>query len=83
MEPTPLEKALEAGRASLEGVVVALNALAKDLKSPTSQFTVGEKEDRGEVIANVMLAMRHAEDAKMRLGKGYQAINGGVSNNAR
>lgn len=35
--------------------------------------------DRGEMIANVMLAYRHLEDASMRLGKAIQAYEGGVS----
>jgi len=35
--------------------------------------------DTGEVIANVTLAMRHLEDARMRLGKAIQAADGGVS----
>lgn len=37
------------------------------------------KEDKGEVIANLMLSYRHLEDASMRLGKVLQARNGGVS----
>lgn len=38
-----------------------------------------EKENKGEVIANLMLSYRHLEDASMRLGKVLQAKNGGVS----
>lgn len=37
------------------------------------------REDRGEMIANLMLAYRHLEDASMRLGKAIQASDGGVS----
>ena len=33
----------------------------------------------GEMIANIMLAYRHIEDARMRLGKVLQAQDGGVS----
>lgn len=36
-------------------------------------------ENRGEVIANIMLAYRHLEDARMRLGKVFQALDGGES----
>jgi hypothetical protein len=36
-------------------------------------------EDRGEMIADLMLAYRHLEDASMRLGKAIQAHNGGTS----
>ena len=33
----------------------------------------------GEMIANIMLAYRHLEDARMRLGKVLQAQDGGIS----
>lgn len=36
-------------------------------------------ETKGEMIANIMLAYRHLEDARMRLGKVIQAYEGGVS----
>lgn len=39
----------------------------------------GEGENHGEAIANIMLAYRHMEDAKMRLGLVIQAMDGGVS----
>jgi len=35
--------------------------------------------DAGEVKANIMLAYRHLEDARMRLGKAIQAYDGGTS----
>lgn len=35
--------------------------------------------DAGEMKANIMLAFRHLEDARMRLGKAIQASEGGVS----
>lgn len=35
--------------------------------------------DVGECRANLTLAFRHLEDARMRLGKAIQAIDGGVS----
>lgn len=35
--------------------------------------------DCNEVRANLTLAYRHLEDARMRLGKAIQAIDGGVS----
>lgn len=38
-----------------------------------------EMNDAGEIIANIMLAYRHLEDASMRLGKAIQAYDGGVS----
>lgn len=33
----------------------------------------------GEAKANIMLAYRHLEDARMRLGKALQAMDGGTS----
>ena len=33
----------------------------------------------GEIRANIMLSFRHLEDARMRLGKAIQYIDGGVS----
>lgn len=35
--------------------------------------------DIGEMRANITLAYRHMEDARMRLGKAVQAYDGGVS----
>ncbi len=35
--------------------------------------------DVGEMRANLLLAYRHMEDARMRLGKAVQAYDGGVS----
>lgn len=32
-----------------------------------------------EAFANIMLAYRHVEDARMRLGKMIQAVDGGTS----
>jgi hypothetical protein len=37
------------------------------------------KRQDGEMKANIMLAFRHLEDAKMRLGKAIQAHDGGKS----
>lgn len=38
-----------------------------------------EGQDKSEMIANVILAIRHIEDASMRFGKAIQASEGGVS----
>jgi hypothetical protein len=37
------------------------------------------KSETPEALANMMLAYRHLEDARMRLGKVIQAIEGGKS----
>lgn len=34
---------------------------------------------KGECIANIMLSYRHLEDARMRVGKIMQGLQGGVS----
>lgn len=38
-----------------------------------------DDEMKGEMHANITLAYRHLEDARMRLGKVIQASDGGVS----
>lgn len=35
--------------------------------------------DKGEILANITLAYRHIEDARMRIGKAIQAYDGGAS----
>lgn len=47
------------------------------------QKSTSANADHGEAIANIMLAYRHLEDARMRLGKVFQAMNGGISNSER
>ena len=37
------------------------------------------QRNKGEAIENIMLAYRHMEDARMRLGKVIQAMDGGQS----
>ncbi len=44
---------------------------------------VNRIEDHGEMKANLKLAFRHLEDARMRLGKAIQAYDGGKSCYAR
>lgn len=53
--------------------------LLKDYKESLSSIPVNEWEDRGEVFANLMLALRHIEDARMRLWKMIQYSDGWVS----
>lgn len=38
-----------------------------------------ENQNKGEMIANAMLGLRHLEDAAMRFGKVIQAADGGQS----
>lgn len=43
------------------------------------ELTDSDLDNKGEAIANVVLAYRHMEDAAMRFGKAIQAVSGGVS----
>ena len=45
----------------------------------TFNLTEGYKGQHGEMVANIMLAYRHLEDARMRVGKILQAAGDGVS----
>lgn len=74
---------IEKSRADIEVEVQNLVTLKGQLLGADPFFSVLETEDRGETIANVTLALRHLEDARMRLGKVYQSRNGGVSNSTR
>ena len=67
---------------SLAGMRKSLGLIGdhiRDLVVKQTEAKMGEKEDRGEVLANLMLSFRHLEDSSMRLGKVYQALDGGVS----
>ena len=61
----------------------ALGTMGKRIKEEVSKVKGREvahgDEDQGEEIANLMLAYRHTEDARMRLGKVIQAYHGGES----
>ncbi len=37
------------------------------------------ESDSGEMRSNIVLAFRHLEDARMRIGKAIQAFDGGTS----
>lgn len=64
--PTMVEHA-ERLRAYLKDIEVSARAYAAVLKS-----TNEELYDKGEMIAQAMLALRHIEDARMRFGKVIQ-----------
>lgn len=59
-------------RVSLLGIEEAIFGLKKGVPASAGEHT-------GEVMANVMLAYRAAEDSRMRLGKVFQSLNGGKS----
>jgi len=51
----------------------------KEVISGIKKTETNGTEDRGEMIANLMLSYRHLEDAAMRVGKAIQAHEGGIS----
>jgi hypothetical protein len=65
----------------------ALLAIQKDVRDLMAHhsFNVPSESpdmvhaDLAEMRANIMLAVRHIEDARMRMGKVIQAANGGIS----
>jgi hypothetical protein len=64
-------------RASIKETAISAKFLADIVKK--GEHASSAVEDRGEMIANLMLTYRHLEDASMRLGKAIQAHDGGVS----
>lgn len=81
-KPEPTQPAAEF-TAQCNGVRRAIKALAADTKTlriwAGGSVPMAAGADRGDAIANLMLAYRHLEDASMRLGKAIQAADGGVS----
>lgn len=51
----------------------------KELRVVVQPLAHNSAVDMPELMANVSLAFRHCEDARMRLGKAIQALEGGVS----
>ena len=69
------EEAVNAERRQIKSIAGSIQAM----KDKVATEPENDKENRGEVMANLMLAYRHLEDASMRLGKVLQARDGGVS----
>lgn len=57
----------------------ALTAQAVEVKESVLSNPQVEGQSKGEMVANMILAYRHLEDAAMRFGKAIQASDGGVS----
>lgn len=72
---TPVQNRAKELRSAIEAVKAQVKQLADDLKSG-NVVEVGKNTDKGEQIANAILAFRHLEDAKMRIGKVIQATVG-------
>ena len=61
-------------RAEMERLKAMLHCLRNDLGSGV--FEISIERDKGEMQENLMLAYRHLEDARMRMGKAIQAFDG-------
>lgn len=72
--PTPIKTQVQKMRSTLDTVEKAVLAL-----KTFDASEVPSDANTGEMIANIMLAYRHIEDARMRLGKVIQAHDGGES----
>ena len=76
MPPKTLEECLNDIRAELKKIEMQARAIVKcDDLNAESSF----EGQRGEQKAQAMLAVRHIEDARMRLGKVIQYNSDGVS----
>ncbi len=62
----------------LRGEIRAIGDKVRDLRIAATERPL-EEDEVGELRANVMLAYRHLEDARMRIGKVLQVWEGGVS----
>lgn len=56
-----------------------LIAQAVEVKESVLSNPQVEGQSKGEMVANMILAYRHLEDAAMRFGKAIQAASGGES----
>lgn len=76
---TPILELVQKYRAQLDEIATGVLLL----KAHQGFDTLPEGADQGEMKANITLAFRHLEDARMRLGLVYKAHDGGVSNSTR
>jgi hypothetical protein len=84
MTPSPEAEGLLTAVTDIRAAGKQFADLIKNLKTHpflTLKLIGTEKTDHGEMIANIMLAYRAAEDARMRLGKVFEAYYGeGIGN---
>lgn len=81
MSQFPIEDALKSRCDELRMEIHATELQVRELHMHAHDAAekVGRSNSIGEVYANVMLAVRHLEDARMRLGKVLQHARDGVS----
>lgn len=76
---TASERVIASSR-ELRGSILTLEHQARDLmEHPVFHEEQSRVGQHGEMKANIMLAVRHLEDARMRLGKVIQHAEDGVS----
>lgn len=63
----------------LRGLIGTLDDDVLALKDNIAAMPKAVNEDKGEALANATLTHRLLEDARMRLGKVIQSLEGGVS----
>jgi len=69
-ESAELKEKCFAGRTAIEQCKEQIDALRKSCEGQVFP---------DEAVPNIILAYRHLEDARMRLGKAIQALDGGTS----
>lgn len=70
-----LKKQCEDARETIKNIGTQILCLKAHSDFGQAEVYVGQ---HGEMIANIMLAYRHLEDARMRIGKVLQAQDGGT-----
>ena len=72
----PVQDKAKELRSKIEEVKCLVKEFADQIKSGDIVENMAPVSDKGEQIANAILAFRHLEDAKMRIGKVIQATIG-------
>lgn len=75
MDPIAFKDEMDKQRETLKLLV----GNAAQVKAAVTVADAQPGQDKGEMIANVTIALRHLEDAAMRFGKAIQASAGGQS----
>lgn len=82
-EMKPFDKSIEGlckmSRASILEEAVEVKLIYSTTREGYETNSITEGIDYAEGMANLMLAYRHLEDARMRIGKCMQQLQGGVS----
>jgi hypothetical protein len=77
-EPQPIDVDFKDAAYQLRADILPLEARIKQIEENLRLYYSGGA-DPEEMKANLRLAYRHLEDARMRMGKAVQAFDGGTS----